>query len=95
MPLQFQPGDVVVYRKTKNSIHPSLNARDVQPAPYGDSYNYAVDKYWRVVTVLPDNQIVVCTRKGKRHTLTTTDPALRRVRWWEKVFLRKRFPPRG
>ncbi len=83
----------MVYRKLKNSAHPGPHARDVQPAPHGDSYSYAVEKFWRVVAVRPDDTLVVRTRKGKEHTLPANDPNLRRVHWWERLLFRHRFPP--
>jgi hypothetical protein len=89
---QFRPGDVVVYRKQKSSLRPGTHARDVTPAPNGDYYYYAVDKFWRVVAVLPSNQLLVRTRKGKEHALAADDPALRRVHWWEWLLFRHRFP---
>jgi hypothetical protein len=88
----FKPGDFVVYRKQKFSFHPGPHAREVCPAPNGDSYSYRVDKFWRVVEVQPGRQVVVCTRRGKRHTLRDDDPALRRARWWERLLLWDRFP---
>jgi len=89
----FQPGDVVVYRKQKSSVHPGPHARDIKPAPHGDSYSYSVDKFWRVISVLHDNTLVVLTRRGKQHTITADDPALRRAHWWERLLFRHRFPP--
>jgi hypothetical protein len=94
MATRFRPGDVVVYHKQKNSLHPGAHARDIQPAPHGDSYSYTVDKFWRVVAVGPDDTIVVRTRRGKERTLAANDPNLRRVHWWERLFLWHRFPPR-
>jgi hypothetical protein len=92
MTLRFRPGDLVIYRKQKCSAHPGPHAREVCPAPHGDSYSYCVEKCWRVVAVQPGHQLVVCTRRGKRHTLRDNDPALRRARWWERLLLRDRFP---
>ncbi len=89
----FQPGDVVVYRKQKSSVHPGSHAKDIKPAPHGDSYSYSVDKFWRVISVLHDNTLVVITRRGKQHTITADDPALRRAHWWERHLFRHRFPP--
>jgi hypothetical protein len=90
----FQLGDVVVYRKQKSSVHPSPNAKDIKPAPHGDSYYYSIEKFWRVIGVRPDNTLIVLTRKGKQHTITANDPALRRVHWWERLLFWRRFPPR-
>ena len=95
MSAPFRPGDVVVYRKQKSSVHPGLHARDIQPAPHGDFYSYWVDKFWRVVAVQPDNTLVVRTRKGKQHTIAADDPNLRRAHWWERLLFRHRFPPRA
>jgi hypothetical protein len=93
MPGGFQPGDVVVYRKQKSSICPGPHARDIQPALHGDSYSYSVDKFWRVIDVLHNNTLVVLTRRGKQHTITANDPALRRAHWWERLLFWQRFPP--
>ena len=89
----FKPGDLVVYHKHKFSARPSPHAKDVCPAPNGDSYSYCVDKFWRVVAVQPDRQIVIRTRRGKQHTLADNDPALRAAHWWERLLFRHRFPP--
>jgi hypothetical protein len=94
MPAVFQPGDVVVYRKQKSSTRPGPNAQDIKPARFGDTYNYSVDKFWRVLDVHPDKTLVVLTRRGKQHTISADDPALRRAYWWELLLFRSRFPPR-
>src|SRR5262249_54972222 len=52
-----------------------------------------VDKCWRVDEALLDGQIVVRTRRGKRHTLSADDPHLRPVSWWEWLLCWHRFPP--
>ena len=90
---QFYPGDFVIYRKPKYSPHPGPHARAIYPAPNGDLYSYHVNKYWTVISVQPDHKIVVCTRRGKHHTLDPADPALRRAAWWERLWFRHRFPP--
>ena len=92
MKLYFKPGDCVVYAKQKVSDHPGKHARGVFPAPNGDDYTYCVDKFYRVVAVQPGDQIVVLTRRGRQRVLSAEDPALRRARWWERLFLRRRFP---
>jgi hypothetical protein len=86
-------GAAVIYRAQKFSSHPGPRAEDVDPAPNGDTYCYSVDKYWRVDEALPDGQIVVRTRRGKRHTLKADDPRLRPPSWWEWLFYWHRFPP--
>jgi hypothetical protein len=45
-----------------------------------------------VIAVGPGLEVVVLTRRGRRHTLAADDPALRRARWWERLVLRHRFP---
>ena len=92
---QIKPGDLVIYQKTKHSLHPSPHAKAVFPAPNGDNYTYRIDKYWTVITVRPTGEIVVCTRRGKTRTLDANDPMLRRATWWERLLLRHRFPPMG
>src|SRR5262245_258267 len=92
MSTPYEPGDVVVYRKQKRSLHPGPHARDIYPAPHGDEYSYWVDKFWRVIAVEPDNTLVVRTRRGKEHRLPADDPALRRAHWWEWLLLWHRFP---
>ena len=92
MATHFKPGDFVIYRKQKFSVRPGRHAKGICPAPHGDSYSYCVDKFWRVIAVQPDHQVVVCTRRGKQHTLPASDPALRRANWWQRLLLRRRFP---
>jgi hypothetical protein len=89
----FKPGDLVVYHKHKFSSRPGPHAKEVCPAPNGDSYSYCVDKFWRVVAVQPDRHVVIRTRRGKQHTLADDDPALRAAHWWERLLFRNRFPP--
>src|SRR6266478_6206244 len=90
----FKPGDFVIYRKQKFSIHPSPRAKDIYPAPNGEFYSYEVDKFWMVVAVERINEITVSTRRGKRLTLNADDPGLRRAHWWERFLFRNRFPGR-
>jgi hypothetical protein len=91
MTLSFKPGDCVIYRKQKFSVHPGPRARDIHPAPNGDFYTYSVPKLYRVVSVEP-TQVVVRTRRGRQRTLAAGDPGLRRAHWWEWLLLRDRFP---
>jgi hypothetical protein len=90
--VQFRPGDCVIYRKAKLSAHPGRHAQDIRPAPNGDSYSYCVSKFYRVISVLPQ-EVVVGTRRGRQRTLAEDDPALRRAYWWERLLLGGRFPP--
>jgi hypothetical protein len=91
----FWPGDCVIYRKPKLSAHPGRHARDIRPAPNGDTYAYCVPKFYRVVAVLPDHTIVVRTRRGRQRTLAAGDAALRRAHWWERLLFAGRFPLPG
>jgi hypothetical protein len=91
----FNPGDYVIYRKQKCSVHPGSHAKEIRPSPHGDLYSYEVDKFWLVVAVESANKVTVCTRRGKRLTLNTNDPALRRARWLERFMFRHRFPISG
>jgi hypothetical protein len=88
----FKPGECVIYRKQKFSTHPGPRATSIWPTPNGDSYSYCVDKYYRVIDVRPDNKVIVVTRRGRQHTLAADDPALRKPRWWQRLFFRRRFP---
>jgi hypothetical protein len=93
MRVRFKRGDCVIYRKQKFSVRPSRQARDIHPAPAGDFYSYEIDKFWTVVAVQANDDITVCTRRGKQLTLNAQDPALRRARWFEWFLFRHRFPP--
>ena len=47
----YKPGAAVIYRKHKVSSRPGRTATNLRPAANGDSYDYAIDKYWRVEAV--------------------------------------------
>ena len=85
-------GDWVIYRKQKASACPGPRAQLVSPAPKGEEYQYWVDKYWVVQDLLENGDVVLRTRRGKTHTIKSTDSQLRRASWWERYLLRKRFP---
>lgn len=89
---QFHPGDYVVFRITKFSTEPGPRAQDVRPAPYGETYNYYVDKYWTVRSVSPDGTLQLVTRRGKQHQVAMNDPRLRHATLFEKWFKADRFP---
>lgn len=88
----FKPGDRIVYRLSKHSTHPTPRAVEVWPEPRGEAYTYEVMKYWVVAGVQPDGRILAMTRRGKSRTIQRDDPALRRARWWERLFFASRFP---
>lgn len=87
----IRPGDVVVYTKTKHTTSPGPRAHDIEPESRGEYYTYAVDKYWIVESVEPDG-ITCRTRRGKSHRIALDDPRLRPANFWEKLFLKSRFP---
>ncbi len=87
----FQPGDCVIFRMPKTSVHPGPRARNVRPARFGDTYRYTVDKCWVVQDILEDGRLVLRTRRGKIHTVDPNDPRLRRPSWWELLRYRQRF----
>jgi hypothetical protein len=89
---KWRVGDWAVYLKQKSSLSPGPRAKEVTPASAGDTYSYIVEKYWVVEALLPDNQLRLKTRRGKRHVVSVEDPALRKPRWWEKIFSASRFP---
>lgn len=89
--MQYQPGDWVIYRKTKFSPTPGPRAVNVFPTPGGDDYAYQVDKYWVVADVHRDGTLVLETRRGKQHEVRSDDPSLRRANLWERFWHRQRF----
>jgi hypothetical protein len=92
MAVHVSPGDRVIYRKQKCSARPGPQAKHIHPAENGDFYSYEVAKFWTVLAVQANNEIVVCTRRGKQLTLSADDPALRRANWLERLLFRSRFP---
>lgn len=88
----IEPGDFVVYRKTKHSTHPGRRAANIQPSRHGETYSYTVDKYWTVQEVHPDGTLRLVTRRGKQITLSADDPMLHRATWLERLLYRSRFP---
>lgn len=86
----LQPGDWVIYRKTKFSTHPGPRASNVAPAEHGDSYVYTVDKFW-LVDKVNEGTVTLRTRKGKRHVVDLPDPNLRKANWLERWWYRSRF----
>jgi hypothetical protein len=89
---ELEPGDFLVYRKSKVSPRPGPRARNVQAAEKGDDYYYDVDKYWTLADKLEDGRLVAVTRRGKRVYLTPEDEKLRKARLLERFLYRRRFP---
>ncbi|HEY8506538.1 MAG TPA: hypothetical protein VIL46_18290 [Gemmataceae bacterium] len=95
----YKPGDPVIYRKTKHGTHPGRRARQITPAPHGDTYSYVVEKLW-VVDAVEGDTLVLRTRRGKTHRVRAGDANVRPAHWWERWLYRGRFPnqpmtPRG
>ena len=89
----FKKGDPVVFVVSKNSSDPGPRAKNIHPAPAGETYSYMVEKFWTVVEVRPDSHLLLVTRRGKQHDVVVDDPRLRPARWWERWLYKKRFPP--
>lgn len=87
----FQTGDWVIYRKTKHSRHPGPRATNVVAASHGDEYSYTVDKFWIVANVNSDGTLLLRTRSGKQHTISSTDPSVRKANLWERWRYKDRF----
>ncbi len=88
----FHAGDRIVYRKQKASNRPGPRAREVYAAPFGETYSYMVDKFWRVQDLTEDGRIVATTRTHKVHYLNPNDPNLHKAGWIERLRYRSRFP---
>ena len=89
---ELEPGDFLIYRKSKVSPRPGPRARNVQAAENGDDYYYEVDKFWTVADVLDDGRLVAVTRTGKQVYLTPNDENLRKPGLLERMRYRRRFP---
>ena len=92
MRTDYQPGDPVVFRITKQSTDPGPRAVDIFPAAGGDTYSYQVDKFWTVKEVDPNGTLQIITRRGKQRSVSKDDLRLSRASWWERWFYRERFP---
>jgi hypothetical protein len=88
----LEPGDFLIYRKSKVSPRPGPRARNVQASEKGDDYYYEVDKFWTVSDVLEDGRVVAVTRTGKRVYLTPEDERLRKAGLLARLRYRRRFP---
>jgi hypothetical protein len=88
----LEPGDFLIYRKSKVSSRPGPRARNVQASERGDDYYYEVDKYWTVADVREDGELIAMTRTGKHVHLRPQDQHLRKAGLIERVLHRSRFP---
>jgi hypothetical protein len=89
---QYRRGDPVIFRVSKSSYSPGPRACNIHPAPNGESYSYAVDKFWTVAEILGDDMLLLQTRRGKIHRIHARDPQLRHATWWERLRYGARFP---
>lgn len=86
----FQPGDWVIYRKTKFSTHPGPRAENISAAENGDLYVYTVDKFW-IVEAVENGVLTLRTRRGKRHSVKLPAPNLHKANLLERWWFRSRF----
>lgn len=84
-------GDWAIYRKPKRSPSPGKRAQNVMPSEKGELYSYTVDKYWVVKDVLANDQLLLVTRRGKEHTISIHDPALKRPNFLQRWLYKNRF----
>jgi len=87
----FKPGDLVVFRRRKDTTHPGRRAQDVQASAHGELYNYFVEKAWIVDRVQADGTLLLRTRRGKTHVVDPSDPNLRHASLWDRLRYRTRF----
>lgn len=91
MQQKFQPGDMIIYRKTKHGVQPGPRATNVHPAANGDTYNYTVDKFWIVQELADSGTLIAKTRRGKLNYLKADDPNLQKANWLQRLWYRSRF----
>jgi hypothetical protein len=87
---KFRPGDTVVYRKSKRTPHPGRRAQYVRATLKGDDYSYVVDKIWVIRQVQDSGDLVLETRRGKRHVIDPSDPNLRHPTLLQRIRYRER-----
>ena len=90
-PRRMRKGDWVVYRRLKYTTHPGQRAHDVDASPNGDDYSYLVDRFWVVVDVLAEDNLLLRTRRGKTHVVSANDSNLRRMSLLKRIWYRGRF----
>ena len=87
----YTPGDWVVFTMTKFSANPGPRASNIHPTSGGEEYAYTVDKFWIVVEVRDNGEVVLQTRRGKRHVVPANDFRLRRASMIENHRHRNRY----
>ena len=91
MTVKFNRGDLLIYKKQKQSNRPGPRARSVASAVQDGVFSYVVDKLWIVGTIGEDGTLEVHTRSGKCHQVAADDPNLRRVNWWQSIWYRSSY----
>ena len=77
---KLHAGDRVIFSVTRHGTHPPGRAKDVRPAPHGEDYVFAVDKFW-IVTERRERLVMVRTPRGKVHSIDA-DGAITESRGW-------------
>lgn len=91
MVIKFKRGDVLIYKKQKQSIRPGPRAHSVAAAVQDGVFSYVVDKLWIVGKICEDGTLEVHARGGKCHKLFADDPNLRRLNWWQRIWYRSSY----
>jgi hypothetical protein len=92
MTKSYEVGDWVIYTQKKQSPAPGPRAKNINPSQHGELYSYQVDKYWVVAEVKSSEELILKTRRGKERIVASSDVRLRKARWWERLFMKGRFP---
>lgn len=92
MAKSYAIGDWVVYTQRKQSSSPGPRAKNINPSQHGELYSYQVDKFWVVAGKNDASELTLKTRRSKTHVVRSDDICLRKAHWWERFFLRTRFP---
>lgn len=92
---RFHTGDLVVYRRTEYGRHPEPGAFRIEATPNGENYSWCIDRYGSVISINPDNTVIVQTGQGVRHTIRMDDPSLRRAGFLERLRHSRDFTPQS
>lgn len=92
MQSRYHVGDKVIYTREKYTTSPGPRAKNVVASTNGEAYHYEVDKYWVVSEVRSSDQLILQTRRGKKHTVSIDDPRLRKASLLERLFRGRFFP---
>lgn len=92
MSSHFKLHDRVIYTTDKYTSCPGPRAKNVVAAANGESYVYQVDKYWVVTEILANGDVVLMTRRGKKHVVTAGDRRLRKANLLERFLKARQFP---